>query len=84
MCSQAVSSPVSIRSSTDRMSCRALLITEIWDCGTFASYISTSRPSRSRNASRATCSRASLGVAAVASASARRVSASRAANPSGE
>src|SRR3954447_4559072 len=80
----AVSSEVSMISSTDLISCRPLSTTDSDDCGTFASYISTSSPSRSRNASLATCSRSSTGVAAVTAASARGVSSFRAANPSGE
>ena len=81
---QASSPSVVIRSNTERTSCSPLAITDTSDCGTRASAISTSRPSRSRNASLATCSRSSVGVAAVASASARRVRSARAANPSGE
>ena len=49
-----------------------------------ASIVSTSRPSRSRKASRATASRSSVGVAAVTSARAARVRDSRAAKPSGD
>ena len=45
-----------------RTSCSPLAITETCDCGTRASYSSTSSPSRSRNASWATCSRSSTGV----------------------
>ena len=73
-----------IMSKTWRRAWSSLKITDIRPRISPASCISTSSPTRSRNASRATASRSSLGVAAVTSASARRVSSSRAAKPSGD
>ena len=80
---QSASESVGIRSKTWRIAWTSLEITDT--CARYwpASAISTSSPSRSRNASRATVSRSSTGVAAVASANARRVSSSRASKPSG-
>ena len=82
---RCASSPsVGIRSRMPRTFCSGPAVTDTWLEVMPASAISTLRPSRSTNASWASCSRSSTGVAARAAASALRSSSRRSAKPAGE
>ena len=84
MLRQASSESVGIKSKMDRISCAWPPITLTREAVMWASYNSTSRPSRSSIASFAVFSRSSHGAATCSAAMVLRMCATRSARPLGE